>query len=112
MNRFVLLRHNTTETQYHWDFLFEETTACKTFSVAQEAAEELQRTGAVECFATQLADHRLAYLDYEGPVSGNRGYVERLDHGTYEVVGDEIYFEGNHYSGKVDLRDVFLMIFA
>ncbi len=34
--------------------------------------------------AAQLADHRLAYLDYEGPVSGDRGTVRRIDAGTYE----------------------------
>lgn len=34
--------------------------------------------------AVQLADHRLAYLDYEGSVSGDRGTVTRLDAGTYE----------------------------
>jgi hypothetical protein len=33
--------------------------------------------------AEQLADHRLAYLDYEGPVSGDRGAVKRLDFGSY-----------------------------
>jgi hypothetical protein len=32
--------------------------------------------------AEQLADHRLAYLEYEGPVSGDRGSVRRLDAGT------------------------------
>jgi hypothetical protein len=34
--------------------------------------------------ADQLADHRLAYLDYEGPVRGDRGTVTRIDEGTYE----------------------------
>lgn len=33
--------------------------------------------------AEQLPDHRLAYLDYEGPVSGDRGTVTRLDSGEY-----------------------------
>ena len=35
--------------------------------------------------AEQLPDHRSAYLDYEGPVSGDRGTVKRLDAGTYEI---------------------------
>jgi hypothetical protein len=33
-----------------------------------------------------LADHRLAYLTYQGPVSGNRGGVTRWDEGRYEVL--------------------------
>jgi hypothetical protein len=30
-------------------------------------------------------DHRPFYLDYEGPVSGNRGQVKRWDGGTYRL---------------------------
>lgn len=33
--------------------------------------------------AKQLQDHRLAYLDYEGPVSGDRGCVQRVDRGLW-----------------------------
>ncbi len=38
--------------------------------------------------AEPLADHRIAYLDYEGPISNNRGTVQRWDSGTYEVLSD------------------------
>jgi hypothetical protein len=31
-------------------------------------------------------DHRLLYLDYEGPISGGRGQVRRLDGGELEWV--------------------------
>jgi hypothetical protein len=34
--------------------------------------------------ALAIGDHRLAYLDYEGPVSGGRGTVKRWDIGTYD----------------------------
>lgn len=33
-----------------------------------------------------LADHRLAYLEYEGPVSDNRGAVQQVEAGNYETV--------------------------
>jgi len=33
----------------------------------------------------RLEDHRLAYLEYEGAVSGGRGQVRRVCRGTYEV---------------------------
>jgi len=33
-----------------------------------------------------LPDHRLAYLDYEGPVSGGRGTVQQWDAGTSEII--------------------------
>lgn len=35
--------------------------------------------------ARQLVPHRIAYLDYEGPVSDDRGHVIRSDGGVYDV---------------------------
>src|SRR5262245_11759085 len=34
-------------------------------------------------------DHRLLYLDYEGPISGARGSVRRWDGGVFEWLGEE-----------------------
>lgn len=31
----------------------------------------------------RLADHRITYLDYEGPISGDRGHVTRWDAGKF-----------------------------
>ncbi len=31
-------------------------------------------------------DHRPIYLDYEGPISGNRGSVKRIEQGTFEWI--------------------------
>ena len=42
--------------------------------------------------AEAIADHRLAYLDYEGPVSGNRGTVTAFDRGEYGLLTDEANF--------------------
>jgi hypothetical protein len=33
----------------------------------------------------RIADHRRSYLDYEGPVSGNRGQVIRVESGVYSL---------------------------
>lgn len=35
------------------------------------------------CVCAQLADHRRAYLDYEGEVSGGRGSVQRVAAGSW-----------------------------
>jgi hypothetical protein len=35
---------------------------------------------------TPLADHRRAYLEYEGPISANRGQVTRIAAGTVEII--------------------------
>jgi hypothetical protein len=40
--------------------------------------------------AYPLGDHRIAYLDYEGPVSGDRGYVRRLDAGKVEFLRNKV----------------------
>lgn len=47
----------------------------------------LDREPAADCniAAEPLADHRKAYLDYEGPLSGDRGCVRRWDAGTYRI---------------------------
>ena len=38
---------------------------------------------------TPLPAHRRAYLDYEGPVSNNRGRVKRVAAGSYVVVNEQ-----------------------
>ena len=42
------------------------------------------RAEGIRC--VRLADHRLRYLDYEGPVSGDRGHVARHDEGACSVL--------------------------
>ncbi len=58
--------------------------------------------------AEALPDHRLAYLNYEGPVSGGRGTVERWDVGSYELLASEsnhvlIRFAGSKIAGKASI---------
>lgn len=79
MPRYVILTHDHPFP--HWDLMLEDGGVLRTWRLlAEPAAGQVVR-------AEQLADHRLAYLDYEGPVSGGRGSVARWDHGTYEQLG-------------------------
>ena len=39
----------------------------------------------LKCSAERLPDHRVAYLEYEGPISGDRGRVQQVAKGTYEA---------------------------
>jgi hypothetical protein len=41
-----------------------------------------------ELAAKALPDHRLAYLDYEGPIGGGRGKVTRMARGDYRVLAE------------------------
>lgn len=81
--RFALLHHamDASAGRFdHWDLMLEHGNVLVTF--------ELERlpTGAGEFQARRLPDHRLAYLEYEGHISGNRGQVFRLDRGLYQEV--------------------------
>lgn len=83
MPRFVILRHETPpgyERPSHWDLMLEFGGALRTWALADEPVVGSTQT------AERLGDHRLEYLDYEGPVSGGRGTVARWDEGGCEIV--------------------------
>jgi hypothetical protein len=82
MSRYVILRHETPSDAprpAHWDLLLETGEVLTAW-----ALDALPQVGIV-VEATRLADHRLAYLEYEGPISGNRGTVGRWDSGEFRV---------------------------
>jgi DNA polymerase Ligase (LigD) len=78
MPRFVILEH--TWNGVHWDLMLEAGGQLRTWAIVAPIAFD------VDLPARDLADHRLAYLDYEGPVSGNRGSVRRVERGEYQVL--------------------------
>ena len=77
MPRFVILEHDFPEL--HWDFMLECGSALKTWRLARPPV-----TDGDPIAVTPLSDHRLQYLVYEGPVSGDRGNLKRWDAGEYE----------------------------
>ena len=90
--RFVLLRHDCPPEHpkpSHWDFMLESRGVLLTWQLNQLPADWSQSLGLPQSAesnsvaAIRLADHRLAYLEYEGAVSGNRGSVTRLDGGDF-----------------------------
>jgi hypothetical protein len=81
MPRFVILRHESPGG-LHWDLMLEAGESLRTWALPQPPEPH------VELACRALPDHRLAYLDYEGPVSGNRGSVTRWDQGTYTLVSE------------------------
>jgi hypothetical protein len=75
MPRFVILEHD--HPSLHWDLLLEAGAVLRAWRLAAPPAAG-DAVGAEASF-----DHRLLYLDYEGPVSGSRGRVVRWDGGTF-----------------------------
>lgn len=99
MPRYVILTHD--HPFLHWDFMLEVGGVLRTWRLVQPPEP------GVVVAAELLADHRLAYLDYEGPVSGNRGTVTRWDAGTYEgreeADGWALHLEGGRLRGAARL---------
>jgi hypothetical protein len=99
MPRFVILEHD--HPYLHWDLMLEAGAVLRTWRLA--AAPMPGESVAAE----PLPDHRLMYLDYEGPVSNNRGHVQRWDWGNYE--GDlgggdiRVTLSGQRLSGEAML---------
>jgi DNA polymerase ligase (LigD)-like protein len=103
MPRFVLLYHDCpaeNPRSLHFDLMLEAAGALRTWAIrelprswgvtagrvpsgcsSEGSSVLIASTNTVP--AEQIPDHRLAYLDYEGPVSGGRGTVTRLDSGEY-----------------------------
>lgn len=68
----------------HWDLMLEFAGVLRTWRLLQPP---LANTTII---AEPLGDHRLAYLDYEGPVSAGRGRVTRWDYGDYDLVSERL----------------------
>lgn len=64
----------------HWDFMIEVDGVLATWALSAQPLAE-QRISTI-----QLPDHRRAYLEYEGPISGDRGAVKQWDRGVYRLV--------------------------
>lgn len=84
--RAVLLRHDVPGAGAHLDWLIERPASrlehrliAFRLATGSPPAPLDPRAGVVP--AHRLPDHRAAYLDYEGPVSGGRGLVVRLADG-------------------------------
>ncbi len=88
MPRFVILHHRTPPgytRATHYDLMLEWDASLRTWAIEQPPSRSPVQ------LAEQLADHRLAYLEYEGPVSNGRGEVTRWDEGDYELTtSDEL----------------------
>lgn len=105
MPRYVILRHECPPGYVrpsHWDLMLEAGGVLRTWALLGDPA------GSERIAADALDDHRLDYLDYEGPVAGNRGTVARWDQGTYQVEreSDEqlvVWLRGEKLQGQARL---------
>ena len=104
MPRFAIVRHDDPRG-LHWDLLLETGAVLRTWALPQTPEP------GVEMAARALPDHRLLYLDYEGPISGGRGAVSVWDRGVYRCRQQSdaelaIELSGGKVRGQATLRRV------
>jgi hypothetical protein len=102
MPPFVVLKHDTSEGT-HFDFMLQVGEVLRTWALPYPPAVGGESVG------RKLPDHRLEYLDYEGPISGHRGSVSRFDAGDYRLLEQSeaemaVYISGKQLTGRVLLR--------
>jgi hypothetical protein len=104
--RFVVLFHHTPPGYprgSHWDFMLEIPGGLRTWALPAEPS------AGADLIAQPLADHRLEYLTFEGPLSGGRGSVARWDAGTYETLDEAdgrwvVRLAGSRLAGVASLQ--------
>lgn len=108
MQQYVILRHDHPEL--HWDLMLEEGDVLKTWRLPQPPEiDPASDETSLDLIAEALPDHRLVYLEYEGPVSGDRGEVNRWDRGTFTLLErseDQLValLTGEELAGRITLK--------
>lgn len=80
-DRFVIQEHHAPGG-VHWDLMLEDADGLWTWQLAAPPADP---TTAWPIAAAHIFKHRKAYLDYEGSISGNRGWVRIYDVGRFRL---------------------------
>ena len=78
--QYVVLKHTGID-EPHFDLMFETMSGSPLSSWRSATWPILNRTT-----ITKIADHRRDYLDIEGQLSGDRGYVQRIVRGYFNPV--------------------------
>ena len=105
MPRFVILHHATPpgyERPTHWDLMLEHDGELLTWALPSDPLVYHDQ------LADQLANHRLHYLNYEGPVSNDRGQVRRIARGElvwakFEATRLIAKLNGDIFAGEIEL---------
>src|SRR5215510_1835254 len=81
----VLLRHDLPDGSEHIDWMLAQDTLGTLPLLTFRLGQRLDQLPCGQSLAAcRIADHRPAYLGYEGPVSGDRGRVSRLARGSIQ----------------------------
>lgn len=105
--QFVLLEH-VRGAGRHWDLMFEAGSGLATWQLTQNPIFNMHSPDVGPISAQRLADHRHVYLDYQGEISGGRGFVTRVDRGRFILLAEQpdrisLELSGKHLHGKCEL---------
>ena len=100
--RFTISHHTGSKEGDHYDLFLEHGEALKTWRLQNTVFQAVQTAVAVK-------DHRSAYLDHEGEVSGKRGHVRIWDTGTYAAdlwseKRIQVALQGRQFRGRLLLE--------
>lgn len=101
MPGFAILIHD--HPFLHWDLLLEQGDILRAWRLLREP------DSGGDIPAEALPDHRRIYLEYEGPVSGDRGTVTQWDAGTFEPLFEsadclQVRLDGRNLQAIVELE--------
>lgn len=104
--RFVILLHRLGDGE-HWDLMIERGDVLATWQLARNPLTP----GPWPIPARRIGNHRKAYLQYEGPLTQNRGSVTRIESGTAKLTEHgptrhNIQFTGAELAGEFILTRI------
>ena len=105
MKRWTLLKHeikNNEILDVHYDFLLENGQDCQTWKLLN-----LPKLNGPSVAIFKHSNHRLIWLTIENKLlTNNRGYVQRVDNGTFTLLGIDLdsnnftlILKGNYLKG-------------
>lgn len=88
MTPWVLLVHETPDGSWHYDWMMQAAGGSDSGLITFRTRQRPDDPSCASFPAERLADHRAAYLEFEGEISGGRGRVRRVAQGRCEIVHD------------------------
>lgn len=98
MRPWVLLLHTLPNGLSHLDWLLEPESVehgghpLISFRISDVETGRPDRPDLGQFSAERIGNHRIEYLTYEGPISGDRGSVQRLSTGHCRILSDSEVF--------------------
>ncbi|MCC6680006.1 MAG: hypothetical protein IT445_03795 [Phycisphaeraceae bacterium] len=102
----ALLLHKLAESE-HYDWLIARPDQDRLWTARLwQPSGQWRELGSFELI--EIPPHRREYLTYQGPISGDRGHVQRIDAGTVRIESwnekkATLQVAMRHFSGRIEL---------